>query len=49
LDVQKERLKAHPIAVVLDALAPFVRVDDDNDPMTACDRYLRNRLDQLDY
>jgi hypothetical protein len=50
LDVQKERLKAHQVAAVLDALAPFVRADDDDDdPVTACDRYLRNRLDQLDY
>lgn len=28
--------------------APFVGADSD-DPVTACDRYLRNRLDQLDY
>jgi len=49
LDVQKERLKANQAAVVLDALTPFVRVDHDDDPVTACDRYLRNRLDQLDY
>jgi len=49
LDVQKERLKANQAAAVLDALTPFVRVDHDDDPVTACDRYLRNRLDQLDY
>ena len=24
-------------------------MDHDDDPVTACDRYLRNRLDQLDY
>jgi hypothetical protein len=47
--VQKERLKAHTVTAVLDALAPFVRADDDDDPVTACDRYLRNRWDQLDY
>ena len=49
LDVQKERLKANRAAVVLDASTPFVRVDHDDDPVTACDHYLRNRLDQLDY
>jgi hypothetical protein len=49
LDVQKDRLKANRSAAVLDALAPFVRADSDDDPVTACDRYLRNRLDQLDY
>ncbi len=51
LDVQKDRLKAHQVTAVLDALAPFVRADDDDDddPVTACDRYLRNRLDHLDY
>src|SRR5512147_665520 len=49
LEVQKDRLKANRSAAVLDALAPFVRVDSDDDAVTACDRYLRNRLDQLDY
>lgn len=49
LDVQKDRLKANPAAAVLDTLAPFVQADNDDDPVTACDRYLRNRLDQLDY
>ena len=48
LDVQKDRLKANQAAAVLDTLAPFVQADRDNDPVTACDRYLRNRLDQLD-
>ena len=47
LDVQQERLKANQAPAVLDALAPFVSAKDD-DPVTACDRYLRNRLDQLD-
>jgi hypothetical protein len=37
------------VAVVLDTLAPFVQADNDDDPVTACDRYLRNRLDHLDY
>jgi hypothetical protein len=30
-------------------LAPFVRADQEDDPVTAGDRYLRNRLDHLDY
>jgi hypothetical protein len=47
--VQKERLKANPVAAVLEALAPFVTVDQDDDPVTACDCYLRHRLDYLDY
>ena len=49
LEGQKERLKANQVAAVLDTLAPFVKGDNDDDPVTACDRYLRNRLDQLDY
>ncbi len=49
LDVQKDRLKANRSAAVLDALAPFVRADSDDEPVTACDRSLRHRLDQLDY
>ena len=49
LEGQKDRLKANPAAAVLDALAPFVRADNNDDPVTACDRYLRNRLDHLDY
>jgi hypothetical protein len=49
LELQKERLKANPVAAVLDSLAPFVTIDHDDDPVTACDRYLRNRLGQLDY
>ena len=49
LDVQKDRLKANQSGAVLAALAPFVGADSDDDPVTACDRYLRNRLDQLDY
>jgi len=49
LDRQKDRLKANQVAAVLDTLAPFVQADHDDDPATACDRYLRNRLDQLDY
>ena len=47
LDVQKERLKANQAPAVLDALAPFVSAHEDA-PVTACDRYLHHRLDQLD-
>jgi hypothetical protein len=49
LDLQQDRLKANQVTAVLDTLAPFVRADKDDDPVTACDRYLRHRLDQLDY
>ena len=49
LEVQKERLKANQGAAVLDALAPFVKAENDDDPVSACHRSLRNRLDQLDY
>ena len=48
LDVQKERLKANQATAVLNALAPFVRADENDNPVTACDRYLRHRLDHLD-
>lgn len=46
---QKTRLKANRADAVLEALAPFVDKDGDAGPATACDRYLRNRLDPLDY
>jgi len=49
LEVQKDRLKANQVAAVLDSLAPFVTADHDDDPVTACARYLRNRRGQLDY
>jgi len=49
LDLQKERLKANQAPAVLDALVPFVRADESDNPITACDRYLRHRLDHLDY
>jgi hypothetical protein len=49
LTVQKDRLKANQVAAVLDSLAPFVTTDHDDGPVVACDRYLRNRLGQLDY
>jgi hypothetical protein len=47
LDVQKARLKANQAAAVLDTLGPFVQADHDDDPVTACARYLRHRLDPL--
>ncbi len=46
LEQQKDRLKANRADAVLVALAPFVGT---SDPATACDRYIRNRLSQLDY
>ena len=49
VEQQKVRLKDNRAAAVLEALAPFVDTDGDDGPATACDRYLRNRLDQLDY
>ncbi|MFO1434702.1 MAG: ISKra4 family transposase [Candidatus Competibacteraceae bacterium] len=48
LEGQKDRLKANQVTAVLDTLAPFVQADNDADPVTACDRYLRHRLDHLD-
>lgn len=48
LEQQKDRLKANQADAVLNALAPFVDTDGDG-PATACDRYIRNRQDQLDY
>jgi hypothetical protein len=52
LTVQKRRLKRHHIAAVLKALQPFLEVDtiaDNIAPVRAADRYIRNRLTQLDY
>ena len=49
LDVRKERLKANQVATILDALEPFIPADQEDDPVTAGDRYLRNRLYYLDY
>lgn len=49
VEQQKTRLKANRADAVLEALAPFVDTDGGDGPATACDRYLRNRLDQLDY
>lgn len=49
LEVQKDRLKVNQVPAILETLAPFIPAENDDDPVTACDRYLRNRLDQLDY
>lgn len=49
MEKQKGRLKANRADAVLEALAPFVEMDDSDGPATACDRYIRNRLSQLDY
>jgi hypothetical protein len=49
VEQQKTRLKTNRADAVLEALAPFVDKDGDDGPATACDRYLRNRLGQLDY
>jgi Uncharacterised protein family (UPF0236) len=52
LTVQKRRLKRHHIAAVLKALQPFLEVDtiaDNVASVRAADRYIRNRLTQLDY
>jgi len=48
MEKQKERFKANQVDAVLEALAPFLGTKQD-DPATACDRYIRNRLSQLDY
>jgi hypothetical protein len=45
LDIQKARLKANQADAVLAALAPHLEAG----PVADCDRYLRNRLSQLDY
>jgi hypothetical protein len=48
MDQQKGRIKGNRADAVLEALAPFVETGGDG-PATACDRYIRNRLSQLDY
>lgn len=49
MEKQKSRLHANQVDAVLEALAPWVEADHDDHPVTACDRYIRNRLSQLDY
>ena len=49
---QKNRLKASQFHKVLDSLFPFIEatnVPDEEAPVRACHRYLKNREDQLDY
>jgi hypothetical protein len=48
LETQKDRLKANRADAVLEALAPCLEADYEG-PVADCDRYLRNRLSQLDY
>jgi hypothetical protein len=49
MEKQQGRFQANQVDAVLEALAPFVETDRDDHPVTACDRYIRNRLSQLDY
>jgi len=48
LETQKDRLKANQAGAVLEALAPYLDAGYEG-PVADCDRYLRNRLSQLDY
>jgi len=48
LETQKDRLKANRADAVLEALAPCLEAGYEG-PVSDCDRYLRNRLSQLDY
>ena len=48
LETQKGRLKANQADAVLEALAPHLEVGYEG-LVADCDRYLRNRLSQLDY
>ena len=48
LETQKDRLKANQAGAVLEALAPCLEAGYEG-PVADCDRYLRNRLSQLDY
>ena len=48
LETQKGRLKANQADAVLEALAPHLEAGCEG-PVADCDRYLRNRLTQLDY
>ena len=48
LEAQKDRLKANRADAVLEALAPCLEASREG-PVSDCDRYLRNRLTQLDY
>ena len=48
LETQKGRLKANQADAVLEALAPHLEAGYQG-PVADCDRYLRNRLSQLDY
>jgi hypothetical protein len=52
LDEQKQRLKTNQASLVLETLLPFLEspeMDDEKAPVRRAYRYLRNRLDQVDY
>ena len=49
VDTQKDRLKNNDVKAVREALKPFIDNDCDDHPVTSCDRYLGNRLEDLDY
>ena len=52
LDEQKQRLKTNQASHVLETLLPFLEppeTDDEKAPVRRAYRYLRNRLDQVDY
>ncbi|MCK5190732.1 MAG: UPF0236 family protein [Methylococcales bacterium] len=52
LDEQKQRLKTNQASLVLETLWPFLEppeTDDEKAPVRKAYRYLRNRLDQVDY
>jgi hypothetical protein len=52
LDEQKQRLKTNQASLVLETLLPFLEppeTDDEKAPVRRAYRYLRNRLDQVDY
>lgn len=52
LDQQQERLKANQVELVLAQLAPFkepASVADNEAPVRACLRYLKNHIEHLDY
>lgn len=48
LKEQKLRIKSNHVNEVLTELEPFLEIGDEG-PVVACNRYIRNRLDQLDY
>ena len=52
LDEQKQRLKSNQASLVLETLLPFLEppeTSEEKAPVRKAYRYLRNRLDQVDY